>query len=432
MTRREQFIQANQNLNLSPLLESAQIDAFRVQYGRQIREKLEDKLESDGDTTKVIFAGHMGSGKSTLLAQFAQEMSDDGKFVAFLSIADTKYAKTPIPHVTHITVLYLIVLKLMRRAEEESVKFPSAIKKNIEDWLLGTRTRTYIDELKSEFGAKMSLFEMLTSKIYKEDTYREEIKTIHEPNVNALVEKINEIAGTIQAVTEKKILVIIDDLDKLNIKDSRSIFHENLNHLASPKIQIVFTVPIAIVRDSEISGTLNTLTTPLLLPVPQLYSQENSHKVGTQPFAATVQTLQDLLKKRIDPDLIEEQTLYKIVLLSGGLLRELVRLSRQCCEECLSVLRDNPDENLKIDDTILSMAVESLRKLFTRPLGTNDFKILCEVYDNFNPPDTMEPAFLNLLHNLYVLEYENGDVWYDLHPIIIDLLERRKLISSVI
>jgi hypothetical protein len=44
----------------------------------------------------------------------------------------------------------------------------------------------------------------------------------------------------------------------------------------------------------------------------------------------------------------------------------------------------------------------------------------------------MEPAFLNLLHNLYVLEYENGDIWYDLHPIIIDLLERRKLISPII
>jgi hypothetical protein len=48
------------------------------------------------------------------------------------------------------------------------------------------------------------------------------------------------------------------------------------------------------------------------------------------------------------------------------------------------------------------------------------------------PPDTMEPAFLNLLHTLCVLEYENDDLWYDLHPIIVDLLQRKKVIPLTV
>jgi DNA polymerase III delta prime subunit len=431
--RRKRFIQASQNLNLSPLLDSEKIDAFRVQYGQQTRERLKDKLDSDGNTTKVIFAGHMGSGKSTLLAQFAEEMSAEGKFVAFLSIADAKYdAQMPISNVNHSTILYLVALKLMLKAEQEQVKIPTHIKKNLEDWFLTTKTKAYSDGLKTKFGGKPNFFNLLTAELYKEDSFREEIKVTYEPNVNELIGKVNEISGIILALVSKDILVIIDDLDKLSIQDARAIFHENLTYLIKPKIQIIFTVPIAIIRDAEVSGTLNILTTPQLLSVPQLFSQHTAHKADSKPSENTVDTLQALLRKRIDADLIEEQTIYKIVLFSGGLLRELMRLSRQCCEECLAALRDSPHEDIKIDDDILLAAVTTLRKNFARTLGTNDFRILCEVYKNFVPEDTMEPAFLNLLHNLYVLEYENGDIWYDLHPIIVDLLQRRNYIPPMI
>jgi hypothetical protein len=33
-----------------------------------------------------------------------------------------------------------------------------------------------------------------------------------------------------------------------------------------------------------------------------------------------------------------------------------------------------------------------------------------------------------LLHGLHVLEYRNDQVWYDLHPIVIDLLKLKELI----
>ena len=208
-----------------------------------------------------------------------------------------------------------------------------------------------------------------------------------------MIEKINQIAGIIQANTSKELLIIIDDLDKLSLKDARSIYHENLNSLISPKISIVFTIPIAIVRDPEISGSIRALGELQLLSVPKFYSQDTAHKLGSQPVLNNVQILQDLLTKRIDPDLIEAETMYKMVLLSGGLLRELVRLAQQCCEECLFQLEENPDDTLKIDDTILAMAVKTLRNSFARALGTNDFKILSDVYHRFTPPDTMEPAF---------------------------------------
>jgi hypothetical protein len=42
----------------------------------------------------------------------------------------------------------------------------------------------------------------------------------------------------------------------------------------------------------------------------------------------------------------------------------------------------------------------------------------------------MSEEFLSLLHGLHVLEYENDDLWYDVHPIVVDLLKRKKLIAE--
>jgi energy-coupling factor transporter ATP-binding protein EcfA2 len=425
--RSAKFIQAAQNLELTPLLNLAQIDAFRIDYGRKTIQGLKNKLKVDVNP-KVIFTGHTGSGKSTLLARFAQEMSENGKFVAFFSIANM----VEMSQVNHINVLYSIALTLMIRAEEESVSILPRIKKDLEEWFMTTKTKTYSDELKGELNAGFDVFKMLSGKLHKENSFREEIKITYEASVRDLVDKIELIAGVIQANTNREVLIIIDDLDKLSIKDARSIYHDNLNSLISPRIPIVFTIPIAVVRDSEISGSLRVLGEPQLLSVPKFYSQTTAHQINSQPVLENVQILQNIIKKRIDSDLIEEETMYKMVLLSGGLLRELVRISRQCCEECLLALDDNPDDNLKIDDEILARAVKTVRNSFARALGTNDFKILRDVYDKFMPPDTMEPAFLNLLHTLCVLEYENDDLWYDLHPIIVDLLQRKKVIPLTV
>jgi energy-coupling factor transporter ATP-binding protein EcfA2 len=425
--RSARFIQAAQNLELTPLLNSAQIDAFRIDYGRKTIQGLKNKLKLDINP-KVIFTGHTGSGKSTLLARFAQEMTDNGKFVAFFSIANM----VEMSQVNHINVLYSIALTLLIRAEEESVSVLPRIKEDLEEWFLTTKTKTYSDELKGELKGGFDVFKILSGKLHKENSFREEIKITYEASVRDLVDKIELIAGVIQADTDREVLIIIDDLDKLSIKDARSIYHDNLNSLISPRIPIVFTIPIAVVRDSEISGSLRVLGEPQLLSVPKFYSQATAHQINSQPVLENVKILQDLIKRRIDSDLIEEETMYKMVLLSGGLLRELVRISRQCCEECLLLLDDNPDDNLKIDDEILAKAVKTVRNSFARALGTNDFKILRDVYDKFMPPDTMEQAFLNLLHTLCVLEYENDDLWYDLHPIIVDLLQRKKVIPLTV
>lgn len=119
-----------------------------------------------------------------------------------------------------------------------------------------------------------------------------------------------------------------------------------------------------------------------------------------------------------------------MVLKSGGVMRELVRLGRECCTECMVQLELEPDRaDLKINADILNVALRNLRNDFARQIGTDLFPVLKQVYQTLNNKDTDSDAFVKLLHGLMVLEYQNEDLWYDVHPIVVDLLRRQELIE---
>jgi hypothetical protein len=92
-------------------------------------------------------------------------------------------------------------------------------------------------------------------------------------------------------------------------------------------------------------------------------------------------------------------------------------------------LRRNPDaQDLKINGEVLQKAVTDLRLEFTESLGKNDEGVLTQIYRDYQPEDTMDQVFLDLLHTLYILEYRNDDLWFGVHPIVREILLRRNLV----
>jgi hypothetical protein len=56
--------------------------------------------------------------------------------------------------------------------------------------------------------------------------------------------------------------------------------------------------------------------------------------------------------------------------------------------------------------------------------------LLRRIYNDFKPQSAEEQRFLDLLHGLYLLEYRNGVQWYDLNPIVKDLLEQEGVLDG--
>jgi hypothetical protein len=109
-------------------------------------------------------------------------------------------------------------------------------------------------------------------------------------------------------------------------------------------------------------------------------------------------------------------------------LRELIRIANGCCRICLRLIRRDPTQSIKIDKPILEEAVNKLRNDFALRLGKVDYEILTKIYTEFMPDDPTQKEFLDLLHGLHILEYRNRKTWYDVHPIVVELLRDRNLI----
>ncbi|AFZ02086.1 ATP-binding protein [Calothrix sp. PCC 6303] len=421
------FQETYRNLELLPLIEQKDLQQFRVEYGEDIIDELiqlvEDSPNSDG---KVVFTGHRGCGKSTLLAEFSRRIGSK-YFVVLFSIADNIETSD----INHINVLFSIAVNLMLEAEARQIPIPDSTKNAINKWF-ATRIRTEETNIGGEVGKDFNIFKLFSVKLKVDSKVRYELKQEFERKVSELVAQLNIIAAAIQGVTKQEVLVIIDDLDKLDLVVVNHLFKDNVKALCLPGFRIIYTIPIAALRETALKPTIESETNDqvVVMPVLKLFKKGESHLANATPYQENLQILCEILTKRISNNLLESSTAEKIVLNSGGVLRELIRISNECCRICLRLIRRKPDDQVIIDDVILDQAINNIRNDFALPLGRTDYQILHTVYQNFKPEDPKQQEFLDLLHGLYTLEYRNRKNWYDVHPIVVELLRDEGLVDD--
>jgi energy-coupling factor transporter ATP-binding protein EcfA2 len=414
------FRQAYKNLEILPLLESKELDNFRVDYGLDALEKLEQMVEdSPSGDSKIIFAGHRGCGKSTLLAEFSRNMSDR-YFVVFFSISDL----IEMSDVNHINILFAIAVRMMQEAEAQQIKIKQSLKTAFYQWF-ATRTRINIEELGAEVSVGFSLLAMITGKLKAEAKTRDEIKQEFSRNLSELVGKINEIAAVVQSASGLEILIIIDDLDKLDLPVAKEVYHHNIKALFQPNFRIILTVPIAALREVSLAASMETESNNQIvhMPVSKLFRKGERRQPQAQPQSEPMAILSKVLARRIPAELIEPDAIAQIILYSGGVLREVIRIANECCRVCLRLVRRDPKNlDIKINDVILSEVIINLRIDFDSRIGNADYETMRDTYRDFKPKDRAGQRFLDLLHGLYILEYRNAELWYDIHPIVTKLI----------
>ena len=422
----QKFQQAYKNLDLSPLLSATALAEFGIEYQEDTIIELEQLVEdSPIQDSKIIFTGHRGCGKSTLLADFSRRMQEN-YFVVLFSIADM----IEMSDVNHINILFAIALQLMDEADRQNVPVPKSTKEAIEKWF-AKKTRIETNQLSTETSAGFNLFKIIAGKLKVDATIREEIKQEFIRKTSELVEQINIIAATLKSASGKNPLAIIDDLDKLDLGVVRDIFQDHIKTLFSPNFTIIFTLPVSALREMRLKATIETESNDqiVFMRVSKLFAKWERREADAKPNPEVITQLQELLSKRISSDILEAETAEKIILYSGGVLRELIRISNECCRICLRLVRRYPDrDDLKINHQILEEAVNKLRLDFELRLGLAEYEIVTTTYKELMPENPTEQKFLDLLHGLYILEYRNHDLWYDVHPIVTESLQKQRRI----
>ena len=130
--------------------------------------------------------------------------------------------------------------------------------------------------------------------------------------------------------------------------------------------------------------------------------------------------MREIVGKRVSLDLFTPEALDYIIDMSGGVIREFIRIIRD------SAVRAIARKKVLIDKDISVEVINGLKNTYQAQLSEEDYIVLLRV--NRTKDITRDEKLIGLLHNLSVLEYRNGRIWCDINPIVRSILEEKNLI----
>lgn len=441
--------------SLEPLKGGQQIHKFYAEELNDLRGG--DKVERiwmnlrrhyDASFYRAFLMGHQGVGKSTELWRLLEKAQRQYRPVRFSATRDLNPAGF-----TPFDVLLVMLVRLMEEVDKCGGRKPSeTLLRDVENWFT-TRTRVTSQrtdssaETKGEAGAKTpSLIAQIVSLgvsfsasrkyAYSREDKTEETATASIPELISLVNRLlSECNGILKESEEKEWLFIGEDFDKSGIPPAQTeelflkfgnIFHELQTHM-------IFTIPLSLVYSDRASQLPFGGDRIQGIPDTPVFQADHT------PDDAGRQAIGAVLDKRIAPDLFAGGQRTRLIVASGGNLRDLFKLIADAADTAL--LRHAPDGKIGSDD--VTSAINELRKEYRNRLSesisdeqqtvpvTWDRKALrlLEVYANGEKDPISDPVMFSLFRARAVQEF-NGRGWYGVHPLVVDILGRQGRIKA--
>jgi hypothetical protein len=420
------FIDAYANTNYLRPLKGKDMERFYVNRGFHSELKsLMGELEAGARTsppnnTKFLFVGHTGCGKSTELFRLSNIIETGEGRAEFLrrNFLPIQYSVSEVVglyHIEFVDIALSIILGIYKEMERLGYVVDDSPARRVYDWLYQTRSSTHHEVPLNDPGVDFelglgSLIRLIDVRLKSEGEVREGIRARIRKYVPELINLINQVIYEVSTITGKNILLVIDDLDKIQPLDTAlNIFREHVKSLVSFDCFAIYTAPISLLYDAA-SKHIGQFLEVHYMPMFRVHTKDGTPEPTDAP---DVNILREIIYRRVHPNLFDDNVVQTAIEMTGGILRELIRVIRGCsvyCEEYgVSQITHN----------VLQFQKNKLKSEYYRMLEHEDYKWLRRV------KQTNSRADVNMRHleSLCVLYYPNGKGWFDVHPIVTELLQ---------
>lgn len=373
--------------------------------------KLLKKLLKDKGAKKYFICGHPGSGKSTELNKLAGDKQIQGKYTVLSYSLDQISDFATLNYMDFIVSIALKIREL-KIANTKRLLLSSKLIKELDDWFKTVTTEMDKKEgYKVETGIKLSaLLARFQGALATQGSWREHMKVVVEPRLTDLLSLLNHAADEVEKKTKKRLLVIIDNIEKADSGKVREIINDSFASITLPDFHIIYTLPISLRGDRETVIPRDML---YVVPCIKLYKKGETNLSKLDSNAGII--FKEYIKKRMLLSLVEDKAVNEAIILSGGSFREMGRV----LQLAIDFAEENDHNKILLEDVqkVRHEIVKSLQPL----LRPDDYKILKQVMKNKEWLDGIE----FMLQNLIVLEYENDELWLDVRQALIPYLKER-------
>lgn len=396
-----------------------EVDRLFVPRPQSPVRKMATQLRVSDKPQKILFVGHRGAGKSSELAYLSTLLDEH-----FLDILIPLYDIFQSPAVSHTEVIFAMTLRLLHRATDEEV-VPQGMVKDVWEKLLEEPYEALRQFL---FGAQLPppmaersvsvklsvLAAELETKIGTEAFTRNKVRQAYEGRVAELLQLIGYLAKQLEQKDGKALLVIVEDLDKFDLNDTRRLFLGHARTLTAPRPSVIYTFPVALRYTHEFRTIEQSFDQSYLLPNFALKHRDGSENASGR------EAMRQILKRRVAPELFANGLLEQAISLSGGHVQTLIQISQQAV---LNALTEGTDV---VQPDHLEAAWRGLRNNYMVALKQAQIELLRRLRDDPDKDllDTTD-AKQELLFSGTLLEYaDERGAWADVNPIVVELLER--------
>jgi hypothetical protein len=418
----------NPNVPL-PVEDERYIDLSRVRgEGQNVVKKIAKAINykiPDEDAVidhyyRQLVTGHRGCGKSTELLRLQARLEQDRLFVVYFDVE----AMLNLGDVDYIDILLLIVYQVVEKLDAAKISLDPKLLDDIYQWFADTALSKNLDkelstkvETEVELGTSIPLLgkmlARLSAGVRTNELERKEIRLTLRKEWYIFVARLNLLLEQarlkVKQHKHRDLVVIIDGLEKMfyePIRDNAGnptgesthsmLFIKHAEQLTIPKCHLIYTIPISLLYQSNVTNTFGADGVSTI-PMVNIKQAEGIH------------CLKALLEKRVVVDALFEQSslVEKLIKMSGGAVRDLMRLMQMACLATETDL---------IDEESVDQAIRELVREYGRLIQEKDIEALQSIVDG--QWATGDEKYSRLLHNRVIHEYQNGKPWADLHPAI--------------
>lgn len=353
---------------------------------------------------KLVVSGHMGCGKSVELLRYAHKINRPSAY--FVVVVDLE-KEMNIEQLEPEDIVVGLIAILVRELVARGVTFEEDDFAVIADELISDQeiSKEITKELGIQAEAKVSVgwsfWKFLGIEGNLKGGYARNNKTTSvvrrsiKANSKPILAKLNiALIGLREALNRqnkgKDVLFVIDGLEKANREVYDSLFVKDIQLITGIDAQMISTVPIRTYYEIESIGSKDTFNTTCL-PMFRI-------------DGVSIPLLEALVFRRVSADLFEDGVITKLIEMSGGCPRILLKLVNRCI-----VAATGQIVNLRIAHEVLQEE------------GMDRWGALTQKHRDVLKLGKFEAAdseILDLLQSLSLLEYNGAKRERKINPLI--------------
>ena len=396
------------------------------------RQRLWNTL-NEGEDLRLLFCGHMGCGKSTELNKFLSEHKND-----FFAVKFSAQTEMSMIDIYAEDLLLVMAERTLKAALGAGLKVEKELLAPVEKYFSTEeirKTSTFEAGAQAAVGADTGILERLVG-LFARISAEAKFNTRAERTAIAslrrrpsdLLAQANILFGAVRKAIEsqqKRLLIIVEDLDKLGIAQARDLFVNNHQLLTGVGCNVVYTIPIFLLYSPDKGAFAPQFDGVVNLRMIQTMTPPGTR---TEGFGA----VKKIVQARLGEGMVSDEALDLLVENTAGVLRHVfevlstaantvnasIPLNKQDIQYGLDQLTHSLQAQINLPGVPLEYGPQSRDELLERLAKYAGLQA-----EGKKPPPDPDPTAQLLLKSCALVEY-NGEGWFGVHPLAKRYLDR--------